>query len=171
MEQTALTGLVARANELWDRRGEINERFSDLHKQVKDAGYDVETFRQIVREHRMEREVLAARLAKLAQYRAELGMLGALGEAAAVREADQAVNGHDRSVSGDPDGGPAARARRGGGTRSASANPPHPKPKPFAETPITPPRRGRPRRDAGEAFAAARDHLGPGDRLDELLSE
>ena len=87
MDQTALTGLVARANQLWDRRGEINEGFSDLHKQVKDAGYDVETFRQIVREHRMEREVLQARLAKLDQYRRELGMYGPLGEAAAQREA------------------------------------------------------------------------------------
>jgi uncharacterized protein (UPF0335 family) len=145
MTDTALHSLVERADRLWDRRGEINDAFGMLHKDVKDGGYDVETFRQIVREHRMEREVLEARLKKLAQYRAELGMLGALGEAAAEREADEAMNGHDR--------GTVTSTRR---VR---------KPKPFAETPITRPRRGRRRKDAGQALAAARDHLG------QLLSE
>jgi uncharacterized protein (UPF0335 family) len=58
----ALQSLVERADHLWDTRGEINEQFGALHKDVKNAGYDVETFRQIVREHRMDREVLEARL-------------------------------------------------------------------------------------------------------------
>lgn len=141
MAETALRSLVERADHLWDQRGGINEEFGELHKDVKNAGYDVETFRQIVREHRMEREVLAARLAKLNQYRAELGMLGPLGEAAAQREAAAAMNG--------------AGERRGPGRPR--------KPKPFAEQPV---RRGpgRPRKthnaSVDDALDRARHHLG-----------
>jgi uncharacterized protein (UPF0335 family) len=144
MAETALRSLVERADHLWDQRGGINEEFGELHKDVKHAGYDVETFRQIVREHRMEREVLAARLAKLNQYRAELGMLGPLGEAAAQREAAAAMNG--------------AGEHRGPG------RPRKPKPsKPFAEQPVHRRGPGRPRKtpaSVDDALDRARHHLG-----------
>src|SRR5271169_3450994 len=141
MAETALHSLVERADHLWDQRCEINEEFGELHKDVKNAGYDVETFRQIVHEHRMEREVLAARLAKLNQYRAELGMLGPLGEAAAQREAAAAMNG-----AGEPRG--RGRPR---------------KPKPFAEQQVARRGPGRPRKtpaSVDDALDRARHHLG-----------
>jgi uncharacterized protein (UPF0335 family) len=132
----ALTALVERGEHLLDERAEVNGRFGELYKSAKDAGLDVGTFRQILSERRMDREALGARLQLLTQYRRTLGMFAEmpLGSATVEREADQAMNGHDRTMR---------------------------KPRPFAETPV---RRGRPRKVTGasvdDALSAARHHLG-----------
>jgi len=138
----ALTNFVERGEHLWDERAEVNGRFGELYQDLKDAGYDVGTFRQILSERRMDREALHARLERLNQYRQTLGMFAEtpLGAATAQREAAAPMNG--------------AGERRGPGRPR--------KPKPFAEQPVRQ-GPGRPRKtpsSVDEALDRARHHLG-----------
>jgi uncharacterized protein (UPF0335 family) len=141
-----LAEFVDRADQLWQQRTAINADFRVLHDDVKDAGLDIDTFRQIVREHRMDQDALQSRLALLDQYRRTLGMDFAstpLGEATVEREAAAATKDDDGTPPSEPwdDQGPQRRRSR-------------PR-KPFAEQPM---HRERPSID--DAFDRARTHLG-----------
>lgn len=117
-----------------EQRREINEGLKGNHATVREMGFSVPVFLGIVRELEMEPDVRAALYQAQADLRRRLGALDGtpLGDAAMERE--DAVH-------------PAPKRGR--------------KPRSFADQPVHQPRpRGRPRKDAGEALADARLHLG-----------
>ena len=68
-------GFITRSLSMWETRDEINADFKELHQEVKDAGYSVQLFRQVVREQRMEPEARQTMLETLEDYRIKLGDL------------------------------------------------------------------------------------------------
>ena len=66
---------IKRSLNLWESREELNGDFKELHQEVKDAGYSVGLFRQVVREQRMEPDARQTMLETLEDYRIKLGDL------------------------------------------------------------------------------------------------
>ncbi len=145
LDAQALSGFVTEGDHLWDERADVNGRFGELYKRVKDAGLNVGTFRQILSERRMDRDALQTRLERLNQYRVTLGMFAdtPLGAAAVEREAGPTVS--DRRTAAAAESLNSQKAR---------------KPRAFAEQPLHR-GRGRRRRDppGDDALARARAHL------------
>jgi uncharacterized protein (UPF0335 family) len=139
INEQALERYVSRIENLHNERKSLNEDIKEVYGEAKDAGFDTTILREIVRERQMEEPARHSRYALLEAYRRALGMLAdtPLGQAAMDRaEAIHAVH---------PGNGP----KRGR------------KPRFFAEQPVHQPRpRGRPRKNAGDALANARAHLG-----------
>jgi uncharacterized protein (UPF0335 family) len=121
---------------LLDERKEVNDRIKESYQRAKDAGFQTPILREIIRERKLEADVRADRYALLEAYRRALGMLAdtPLGEAAMQQAAKNGDAGEHRMAM----------------------------PRPFAEQPVHPPKRGRgrPRKDPNVAFAAAQKHLG-----------
>lgn len=130
----ALLRYIERVEDLNERRAELGEGIKEIMGEAKNAGFVPKIIRQMIRERAMEQDELQDHLALLDRYRRELGMLAdtPLGDAAMDRE--EAIH--------------AVHPVKGR------------KPRSFAEQPVSPRRRGRPRKNAGEALADARLHLG-----------
>jgi len=84
MIDEALRGYTDRIVNLHEQRDELNGDIREVYAQAKEAGFDVTTVREIVRELRMEPDARAARYQLLDEYRTSLGMLAdtPLGQAA-----------------------------------------------------------------------------------------
>ena len=82
-----LRQFVSRLEALEEDKRDIAQQISEVKKEAKDAGFDVPTVNQMVRERRMTAEERDSRDALRDLYRATLGMLGdtPLGEAAIRR--------------------------------------------------------------------------------------
>jgi uncharacterized protein (UPF0335 family) len=82
-----LLKFVQRLEALDEDKRDIATQISEVKKEAKEAGFDVPTINQMVRERRMSQEERDARDALRDLYRASLGMLGdtPLGEAAIRR--------------------------------------------------------------------------------------
>ena len=135
INEQALERYVSRIENLHNERKSLNEDIKEVYGEAKDAGFDTTILREIVRERQMEEPARHSRYALLDSYRRALGMLAdtPLGQAAMRQAEAETTNG----------------TRRGR------------KPRSFAEQPVHQPRpRGGPRKNAGDALADARAHLG-----------
>lgn len=83
-----LRGYCARRCSLLEDRDALNEEIRVLDNEVKDAGFDKATFRQIVREMRTDPEARNAHYALVESYRRSLGLYDdtPLGQATLERE-------------------------------------------------------------------------------------
>lgn len=81
---TALRGYTDRIVRLHEERDALNSDIREVYGEAKEAGFDVTTVREVVRELRMEPDARNSRYQLLDQYRHALGMLAdlPLGEAA-----------------------------------------------------------------------------------------
>lgn len=126
----ALRGFADRIINLDEEKDAINKDRGAVFAEAKEAGFNIGTLREIVREMRMDSDARNSRYQLLNEYRLAVGILAdtPLGEAALEREQREAA--------------------------AAPEYPTHrwaekPKPTPFAEQPVHTPRpRGRPRKDA-----------------------
>jgi uncharacterized protein (UPF0335 family) len=121
----ALRGYADRVVTLHKERKSLNETIGEVYGEAKEAGFNITTLREIVRELQMEPDARASRYQLLNEYRAAVGIDFAgtpLGQAAEPVE-----EGEDEPMSG-------------------RAAPMVERPTPFAAQPV---RRGRPRKDAG----------------------
>jgi uncharacterized protein (UPF0335 family) len=135
INEQALERYVSRIENLHNDRKSLNEDIKEVYGEAKDAGFDTTILREIVRERQMEEPARHSRYALLDSYRRALGMLAdtPLGQAAMRQAEAETTNGTGRGR----------------------------KPRAFAEQPVHQPRpRGRPRKNAGDALADARAHLG-----------
>jgi uncharacterized protein (UPF0335 family) len=88
-----LRGYCGRRCNLLEDRDRINEDIRELDQEIKDAGFDRSTVREIVREMRTDPEARNARYTLLDSYRQSLGLYGdtPLGQAAMERAAEEAA--------------------------------------------------------------------------------
>jgi uncharacterized protein (UPF0335 family) len=87
VNRDALGSYVERIERLHEERATLNADLKEVYGQAKNAGFDVTTLREIVRERQMDEEARHSRYALLDSYRAALGMLAdtPLGAAAMER--------------------------------------------------------------------------------------
>ena len=141
----ALQRFVRRIEQKHDTRKELNDEIKEIYGEVKAAGMDPATVRQMVKERKLAPEVRADQYRLRDEYRAALGLYAdtPLGEAAMQRAAAE-----EAPLGADP---LKPQTTKMNGAR-----------KPFASQPVHSPRRGRgrPRKDGTDALAAARKHLG-----------
>jgi len=131
VENEALARYVDRLEGLDVERQQLNSRIRVVYDEAKEAGFQPQILRQIVRERKLEPEVRRDQYALLDAYRRALGML-----------ADTPL-------------GEAAMRTAGNGTAHIMAAE---RPRPFAEQTVHEPRRrGRPRKDFAET---AREFFG-----------
>ena len=140
----ALKSLVNQVARAMEGQKTLADEIKDICAQGDEAGIaSKREIRRLAREQLMSPDVLTAQLDRMADLRAALSdyVTTPLGEAAMRAEGE--VNGE---------------AWAEGSMAKATGR----KPRPFAEQPISPPRRprGRPRKDAATALADARLHLG-----------
>jgi uncharacterized protein (UPF0335 family) len=85
---TALRGYTDRIMNLHQDRDALNGDIREVYAEAKEAGFDVTTVREMVRELRMDPDARNARYQLLGEYRAALGLLAdtPLGRAAEPRE-------------------------------------------------------------------------------------
>ena len=148
VKRDALGRFVTRIEILRDERKGINNTLKEVYEEVRQAGMDAETVRQMVRERELDPVVRQNQYDLRDEYRRALGLYAdtPLGQAMepgvtqeeALSKAEAAVKSRQKSA------------------KSAAR-----KPRPFAEQPVHPPQRGRgrPRKTVDEAFAEARAHL------------
>jgi uncharacterized protein (UPF0335 family) len=89
---TALRGYTDRILNLHKERDDLNGDIREIYHEAKEAGFDVTTVREMVRELRMEPEARNARYQLLNEYRQSLGLLRdtPLGDAAMRRAEGEA---------------------------------------------------------------------------------
>ena len=86
---TALLGYADRVVNLHKERKALNQDIAEVYGEAKEAGFNVGTLREIVRELQMGPDARAARYQLLDEYRAAVGLLAdtPLGRAAEPRDA------------------------------------------------------------------------------------
>jgi uncharacterized protein (UPF0335 family) len=139
----SLARYVDRIERLHTQRDQLSYSVKLVYDEAKSAGFVTAILRQVVRERRMESDERHDHYELLDTYRAALGMLAGtpLGDAALERA------GARPAQNGQADAPGAAAA---------------PKPRPFAEQTVAPPRpRGRPRKGSDSAA---------GSRVDDALA-
>jgi uncharacterized protein (UPF0335 family) len=70
----ALRGYADRVVTLHEERKELNQTISGVYAEAKEAGFNITTLREIVRELQMEPDARASRYQLLNEYRAAVGI-------------------------------------------------------------------------------------------------
>jgi uncharacterized protein (UPF0335 family) len=151
VNRDALERFVTRIEILRDERKGINNTLKEVYEEVRQAGMDAETVRQMVRERELDPVVRQNQYDLRDEYRRALRLYAdtPLGKSA-MRSASELQRSRGEAGAMEP-GVPEAPTANGQVAR---------KPRPFAKQTVHDPRRSRKRKTVDDAFAEARAHLG-----------
>jgi uncharacterized protein (UPF0335 family) len=151
VNRDALGRFVTRIEILRDDRKGINDTLKEVYEEVRQAGMDAETVRQMVRERELDPQIRQDQYALRDEYRRALGLYldTPLGQSA-MRSASELQRSRGEAGAMEPSVTEAPTVNG----RAAK------KPRPFAKQTVHDPRRSRKRKSVDDGLAEARAHLG-----------